>query len=263
MHGLLGAGAKVAALDIDETRLEALAAGLAQAREAGRLVTMRTDISRYEECEAAVEHTRASLGGLHILVNNGALGMGVIRIDHMTELVEIDEITPETWDRFVAVNLSGGWYMTRAAIGGMLESGLGAHRERHHELLHDAARKVSSLRTGQGGDSKRCPRDTPRSSRAGGVTVNVVVPGGPSDTPMVPMEGRLRSQRHGPALGDGAADPVALLGGGRVRIPDTVTVAAQWDAAADPVAAAQGCRAPIGWPDLAQSPVWPGGKPDE
>src|SRR5262245_30706872 len=39
--------------------------------------------------------------------NNGALGMGAIRDDHMTNLVGIEEITPETWDRFVAVNFSG------------------------------------------------------------------------------------------------------------------------------------------------------------
>ena len=125
VRGLLGAGAKVAALDVDEKRLEALAAGLPEAREAGRLITAPTDISRYEECEAAVERARTSLGGLHILINNGALGMGVIRIDHMTELVEIHEITPETWDRFVAVNLSGGWYMTRAAVDGLLDQGWG------------------------------------------------------------------------------------------------------------------------------------------
>ena len=107
VSGLLDAGAKVAALDVDDKGLEALAAGHEEACEAGRLITARTDISSYEECEASIARTRASLGGLHILVNNGALGMGVIRIDHMTELVEIHEITPPRWDRFVAVNLSG------------------------------------------------------------------------------------------------------------------------------------------------------------
>ena len=41
-------------------------------------------------------------------------------------------------------------------------------------------------------------------------------------------------------------------------------VAADWDAAVWPGSvAAQGCRAPIGWPDLAQNPVWPGGRPQE
>jgi hypothetical protein len=38
-------------------------------------------------------------------------------------------------------------------------------------------------------------------------------------------------------------------------------VAAQWDAAKRPEQAERECRAPIAWPGLAQSPVWPGGKP--
>ena len=120
VRGLLGAGARVAALDVDEARLGELAAGFGEASGTGRLLTVRTDISSYAECEEAVAHVRSALGGLHVLVNNGAVGMGVIRIDHMTDLVGIHEITPETWQRFVAVNLSGAWYMTRAAIDGLL-----------------------------------------------------------------------------------------------------------------------------------------------
>ena len=38
-------------------------------------------------------------------------------------------------------------------------------------------------------------------------------------------------------------------------------IAAQWDAAAPPAQAEQHCRAPIAWPDLAQTPVWPGATP--
>ena len=89
VRGLLGAGARVAALDVDETRLGELASGFGEASGTGRLLTVRTDISSYPECEEAVAHVRYTLGGLHVLVNNGAVGMGVIRIDHMTDLVGI------------------------------------------------------------------------------------------------------------------------------------------------------------------------------
>ena len=261
VRGLLGAGAKVAALDVDEKRLDALAAGLAEARDAGRLITARTDISRYDECETAVERARASLGGLHILVNNGALGMGVIRIDHMTELVEIGEITPETWDRFVAVNLSGGWYMTRAAIGGLLDQGWGRIvnvTTSFFTMLRGKFHPYGPVKAGFEAMSAGHAKEF----EGRGVTVNVVVPGGPSDTPMVPMEaGFDRSVMIPPSA---MVPPILWLcseaGGAHTGHR---YVAAQWDAAADPVAAAQGCRAPIAWPDLAQSPVWPGGKPDE
>ena len=261
VRGLLGAGGKVAALDVDEKRLEALAAGLPEAREAGRLITAPTDISRYEECEAAVERARTSLGGLHILINNGALGMGVIRIDHMTKLVEIQEITPETWDRFVAVNLSGGWYMTRAAVDGLLDQGWGRIvnvTTSFFTMLRGKFHPYGPVKAGFEAMSAGHAKEF----EGRGVTVNVVVPGGPSDTPMVPMEAGFD---RGTMIPPSAMVPPILWLCSEAGGTHTGHryVAAQWDAAADPMAAAQGCRAPIGWPDLAQSPVWPGGRPEE
>ena len=261
VRGLLGAGAKVAALDVDEKRLDELATLHEESVETGRLVTARTDISRYEECAAAVAQARASLGGLHVLINNGALGMGVIRIDHMTELVEIHEIAPEMWDRFVTVNLSGAWYMTRAAIDGLLAQRWGRIvnvttsfftmlRGRFHPY-GPAKAGLEAMSAGHAGEFEGT-----------GVTVNVVVPGGPSDTPMVPMEsGFERSAMVPPAA---MVPPILWLcseaGGAHTGHR---YIAADWDTAANPEVAAAGCRAPIGWPDLAQNPVWPGGRPDE
>ena len=261
VRGLLGAGAKVAALDVDENRLDELTAAHEEAAGTGRLVTARTDISCYEECEAAIAQTRTDLGGLHILINNGALGMGVIRIDHMTELVDIQEITPEMWNRFVTVNLSGAWYMTHAAIDGLLAQGWGRIvnvttsfftmlRGRFHPY-GPAKAGLEAMSAGHAGEFE-----------GRGVTVNVVVPGGPSDTPMVPPEsGFDRSAMIPPSA---MVPPILWLcseaGGAHTGHR---YVAADWDASAGSAAAAEGCRAPIGWPDLAQNPVWPGGKPDE
>ena len=59
VRGLLDAGAKVAALDVDEKRLDELAAMHEESVGTGRLVTARTDISRCDECEAAVAEARA------------------------------------------------------------------------------------------------------------------------------------------------------------------------------------------------------------
>ena len=261
VRGLLGAGAKVAALDVDGKRLDELADLHEGSLGTGHLVTARTDISHHAECERAVAEARARLGGLHILINNGALGMGIIRVDHMTELVGIHEIDPEMWDRFVAVNLSGAWYMTRAAAGGMLAQGWGRIvnvttsfftmlRGRFHPY-GPAKAGLEAMSAGHAAEFE-----------GRGVTVNVVVPGGPSDTPMVPMEsGFDRSTMVPPTA---MVPPILWLcseaGGAHTGHR---YIAANWDAAADPVAAAEGCRAPIGWPDLAQNPVWPGGKPDE
>ena len=216
VRGLLGAGAKVAALDKDEDRLADFAAENEDAVSAGRLAAFGLDIADNAACEAAVERTRQSLGGLHILVNNGAVGMGVIRSDHMTNLIELHEIEPEVWDRFVAVNLSGAWYMTRAAAGGMLDQGWGRIvnvttsfftmlRGRFHPY-GPAKAGLEAMSAGHAAEF------------AGrGVTVNVVVPGGPGGHTDGSAGVRHRPLADGTALGDGAAGALALLlGGGRL-----------------------------------------------
>ncbi len=259
--GLLGAGAKVAALDVDDGRLAVLEAGHGEAVSAGRLITVRADIASHADCEAAVARVRERLGPPDILVNNGAMGMGVIRADHMTNLVAIDEIEPEVWDRMVAVNLSGAWHMTRAAAGDMLDRGWGRIvnvttsfftmlRGRFHPY-GPAKAGLEAMSAGHAAEF------------AGrGVTVNVVVPGGPTDTPMVPEESGIdRALMVRPSA---MVPPLLWLcsreGGAWTGHR---YVAGNWDAALDPAAAAEGCRAPIAWPNLAQSPVWPGGKPPE
>ena len=94
------------------------------------------------------------------------------------------------------------------------------------------------------------------------MTVNVVVPGGTVGHADGADGGRVRPEHDGPAF-TAMVPPILWLcseaGGAH---SGHRYVAAHWDAAADPVAAAEGCRTPIGWPDLAQNPVWPGGKPD-
>lgn len=259
VRGLLGAGARVAALDVDEAGLGELAAGFGEASGAGRFLTARTDISSWAQCEEAVAHVRDTLGGLHVLVNNGAVGMGAIRNDHMTDLVGIHEITPETWQRFVAVNLSGAWYMTRAAIDGLLAQRWGRIvnvttsffsmlRGRFHPY-GPAKAGLEAMSAGHAAEFE-----------GSGVTVNVVVPGGPTDTPMIPEEsGFDRGALIPPSA---MAPPILWLcseAGGAYT--GHRYVAAQWDASAEPAEAAHGCRAPIGWPELAQNPVWPGGRP--
>src|SRR6185312_11150888 len=122
---LVRAGANVMAADIADDRLKGLAQMMAGEGLAERLVSRSLDISDQRSCFAAVEAARARFGTLDILVNNGALGMGAIHDDHMTNLVSIEEITPEIWDRFVAVNFSGAWYLTRAAVPAMKQAGWG------------------------------------------------------------------------------------------------------------------------------------------
>jgi NAD(P)-dependent dehydrogenase (short-subunit alcohol dehydrogenase family) len=200
--GLVAAGARVFATDVDEVGLAALARDTEAGRD--RITTRRLDISDSAACAAAAAAAEAALGRIDILVNNGALGMGVIRADHMTNLVGIEEIEPEVWDRFVAVNLSGGWYLTRAVVPGMKARKSGRIinvTTSFFTMLRGRFHPYGPVKAGfeamSAGHAQEFAPD--------GITVNVVVPGGPADTAMVPAESGI---------------------------------------------------------DLAQAPVWPGGKPN-
>ncbi len=243
----LESGAKVIAADVDR-------AGLDKLGGAGNLVTRVLDIADPAACESVVREAQ-----IDILINNGALGMQVLRETCMTDLVRIEEITPEFWNRMIAVNFSGAWYLTRAAVPGMAARGWGRIinvttsfftmlRGRFHPY-GPAKAGLEAMSAGHASEFA----DT-------GITVNIVVPGGPADTPMVPAASGLRREDLVPPAR--MAPPMLWLCS---RDADDVTgkryIAAKWDAALPAAAARQASESPIAWPELAAAPVWPGGKP--
>lgn len=257
-RALLAEGARVAAIDIDERGLAALK-DAPNAEGDGRLFTEVADIADYGACERAVAATIDRLGGLHILINNGAMGMGAIRADHMTNLVAIQEITPQMWRRFVEVNFSGAWNMTRAAIAHLVA-------QRWGRVINITTSFFTMLRGGfhPYGPCKAgleaMSAGHAKEFEGSGVTVNVVVPGGPADTPMVPKEsGYKRKDLIAPEV---MVPPIMWLSSEAANgVSGNRYVAANWDAGKPPERAEQSCRAPIAWPDLAKTPVWPGSKP--
>ncbi|MFZ4406006.1 MAG: SDR family NAD(P)-dependent oxidoreductase [Paracraurococcus sp.] len=68
------------------------------------------DVSDEAECEAAVAATLARHGRLDILVNDAAIGLGKPLLD----------CTRAEWDRVLAVNLTGCFLMSRAALRHMV-----------------------------------------------------------------------------------------------------------------------------------------------
>ena len=89
-----------------------------------------------------------------------------------------------------------------------------------------------------------------------GITVNVLVPGGPTDTPFVgadsgiPREKMLKPAVMGPPARWLASPDSDGVTGQRF-------VAANWDPAKGDAEAAKLAGAPIGWPELAKAVVWP------
>lgn len=104
-------GATIHGVDINETTLRETADLVAAIGAA--MTTRVTDVSRREECRAAVADAVAQHGRLDVLGNIA----GIARSDHFTD------ITEETWQRMLGVNLTGCVWMAQAAVPHLLETG--------------------------------------------------------------------------------------------------------------------------------------------
>ncbi|MGI9335334.1 MAG: SDR family NAD(P)-dependent oxidoreductase [Gammaproteobacteria bacterium] len=256
----LSAGAKVAVLDYAADAIAGLSSELNAQGQGANATFIECDVSSSVSCGSAVAQTLDRFGTVHALINNAALGMGVFRADHMTRLVTIDEIEPDIWSRFVAVNLNGAFFMTRAVVPHMIENGFGRIIDVTTSFFtmlrgsfHPYGPSKAGLEAMAAGHAKEFADR--------GITVNVVVPGGPTDTPMVPEEAGfdratlIRPEAMAPPMIWLLSDAAGATTGKRY-------VAADWNAGLAPELAAKACEGDIGWPELAQNPVWPGGKPE-
>ena len=247
----LSEGAHVIAVDVSEENLSELKA----LHRGADLVTERLDISDAPSCEGIFSDGKE----IDVLINNAAASMGLIRDDHLDRLVSIDEVTPQMWDHFISSNLSGAWYLTRIAVPNMKKNGWG-------RIINVTTSFFTMLRPmfHPYGPSKAA-LEAMSAGHAGefapyGITVNVVVPGGPTDTPMVPAVTKMdRNALISPSV---MVPPMLWLCS---KEADHVTgmryVAANWNPNSTIAEARAASEAPIAWPDLAASPVWPGGRP--
>ncbi|MGH6755127.1 MAG: SDR family NAD(P)-dependent oxidoreductase, partial [Bradyrhizobium sp.] len=226
---------------------------------ADRTLSLPTDVSDPASCSDSVNRTIAHFGHLDVLVNNAAVGMSTVRADHMRRVVQIEDISPELWARFMAVNLSGPFYMARAAVPGMRARNFGRIinvTTSYFTMLNPGFAPYGPAKSGLEAWSTSLAGEL----RGCGITVNVVVPGGPTDTPMVPDDGSMersqliRPEKMAPPMLHLASDAGGAVTGMRF-------VAAKWDSSVSIADAIAASGAPAGWPDLAKSPVWPGGGP--
>ena len=98
------AGAHIAAMDLDATRLQALVTDLQAA--GSQALALPGDITSADDCKAAVAATLAHFGALDGLINNAG-------ISHRSLLQDTD---PAVIRRVMEVNFFGSLYLTHAAL---------------------------------------------------------------------------------------------------------------------------------------------------
>src|SRR5438552_11332306 len=103
-------GSKVVVLDRDPKARERIA------RELPKLSgVVEADVSILQQVRAAFEKAVAAMGSVDVLVNNAGIS---IRHNFL-------DITPEEWDKVLAVNLTGVFYVAQTAARHMMEKGSG------------------------------------------------------------------------------------------------------------------------------------------
>ena len=107
-------GVRVVIGDIREAEGSQVAAEIVGS--GGTALFVLLDVSREEDWRHAIETTLAAFGKLDVLVNNAGIG----------QVVSIEDISEELWDRVMAVNARGVFLGTKHAIPAMRKAGGGS-----------------------------------------------------------------------------------------------------------------------------------------
>jgi NAD(P)-dependent dehydrogenase (short-subunit alcohol dehydrogenase family) len=91
-------GARVQVCDVDEKALAAAPKEMFRAR---------ADVASLGDVDRLFEEVKKNLGGLDVLINNAGIA---------GPTAKVEDIRPEDWDRCIAVDLNGMFYVTRKAM---------------------------------------------------------------------------------------------------------------------------------------------------
>lgn len=241
---LSDAGFTVIAVDRDQAGLSTLKQGIRP---------VAADLSDPASFEHIVQEALKPTGRIDVLVNNAGIGQAAIRADQRTKPIRFWEATPEQWQRFLAVNATGVIMMTRAVVPHMLKAGAGrivtvttslGTMVREGYLLYGSSKAAAeSSMAVLAADLRGTP-----------VTVNVLVPGGVTDTPLVGDAGD-RAKMLRPEIMN--APLLWLLSDDAASVTARRFIAADWDTTLPPSEAAEKASAPIAWLSIARMPIEP------
>ncbi len=151
---------------------------LVEAAEAGKdapgtIEYLVSDVSKEEDCKAAVDHAKERFGRIDILFNNA--GVLPLAVTHETSV--------EDWDRVFDINVKGTFLMSKFTIPHMIEQGGGTIINNSSILGLKAIPGTSAYNSTKGAVSQ-LTRSMALEYGAHGIRVNAICPG-TTVTPMV------------------------------------------------------------------------------
>lgn len=255
--GLLMAGCRVTLMDVAADTLAATAKVAGEAFGRDRVLPLVGDVADEADAQSAVGQTWREFGALNALINNAGIGRAAVRADVMRNPYRLWELTPEQWRRFFEVHVHGFFNMTQAALPSLLA-------QRHGRIVTITTSLDHMIRAGSAGyGSAKAAMEASMAilgeELAGsGVTANVLVPGGPVNTPGVPDDGTI--PRAAFIQAEVMVPPLIwLLSPDAAEVNGRRFIAARWDSALAPAEAAEGSSAPVAWPQLGKQAIMPAG----
>lgn len=255
VRGLLDAGIRVAASDRTAEGLAALAQSAREQGKQAALLTIEADLTREDAVDKIVSAARERFGAIDILVNNAGVGQATVRSDNRQNPIKFWEITPAQWNLYVAVHTNAPMALSRAVV---------------HEMMQRRWGRIVNVTTSLG-TMVRAGSPTYGPSKAAleafsaimakdldgtGVTVNVLVPGGATNTGMIPAEAPYaREEMIQPEV---MASPLVwLVSNAASGVTGRRFLAIHWDPKLPPEQAAEKAGAPVAWTSIATMPIEP------
>jgi 3-oxoacyl-[acyl-carrier protein] reductase len=143
------------------------------------------DVSREDDVERVVQAALQRFGHIDILVNNAGRGMKYVSPSFMTEPARFWEIDPKIWRMVIDTNVTGVFLMTKAVVPYLLKQGWG-------RIINVSMSYETMKRKGFSpyGPSKAALESMSiiwaQELEGTGITVNRILPGGATDTGMIP-----------------------------------------------------------------------------
>ena len=252
---LAEAGAKVAMIDIDEDVLRAAARDAEAAGGQGCALPIVCDVTDADRAAAARDEILSRFGRLDMLVNDAVVGPERIGDHFFHDPPKFWQLEDALWRQMLEVNVYGPQLMARTVVPTMIEAGRG-------RIVNVTTSLNTMYRAGAGayGPSKAAleahTHIMAHDLDGTGVTANVLIPGGPVNTRMIPeASGVDRAQLIQPRV---MRDPIVwLCSDDSDGVSGMRFIALRWDASLPRDERIEAAGAPVAWTQLGAQSVQP------
>ena len=251
---LAAAGAKVAMIDIDEDVLQEAAKEAEDAGGQGSIKPLICDVTDADRAKETAEEIVSSFGSLDVLINDAVVGPERIK-DFFVRPAKFWDLDNNLWNAMLRVNIFGPQLMAKTCAPYMMDKGWG-------RIINVTTSLDTMYLSGAGayGPTKAAleahTRIMAQDMDGTGVTANILIPGGPVNTRMIPeASGIAREALIQPNV---MQKPVTWLAS---EDSDGVTamrfIAALWDESLDREARIEKAGAPAAWTQIPSVALYP------